>query len=193
LTENDAALSARAAADAVKARHGKSIRLRQLMILPLDLKDNMIIEAVGIIHTPYKTKEECPIQPCYAIDSPGRVEVFEEYERGLKDIEGFSHIYLLYAFDRMGKIELVRATFLDDEPHGIYASRHPCRPNGIGLSVVRLVRRAGNVLMIAGADMLDKTPLLDIKPYIPAFDAVSSASGGWTAGKKWRPKPEGRE
>jgi tRNA-Thr(GGU) m(6)t(6)A37 methyltransferase TsaA len=153
----------------------------------------MIIEAIGIIHTPYKTKEECPIQPLYASGSPGSVEVFEEYGQGLKDIEGFSHIYLIYLFDRSGRIEFVRPTFLDDEPHGIYASRHPCRPNSIGLSIVKLVRREGNVLIIEGTDMLDKTPLLDIKPYIPRFDAISSASEGWTAGKKWRPKPGGRE
>ncbi|MCX5807557.1 MAG: tRNA (N6-threonylcarbamoyladenosine(37)-N6)-methyltransferase TrmO [Proteobacteria bacterium] len=153
----------------------------------------MIIEAIGIIHTPYKTKEECPIQPLYAPDSPGQVEVFGEYEQGLKDIEGFSHVYLIYFFDRSGRIEMVRPTFLDDEPHGIYASRHPCRPNSIGLSIVKLVRREGNVLIIEGADMLDKTPLLDIKPYAPRFDAISTASEGWMAGKKWRPKPEGSE
>lgn len=154
---------------------------------------NMRIQAIGIIHTPYKTKKECPIQPLYSLDSSGRVEVFEEYEPGLKDIEAFSHIYLIYLFDRSGEIDLVRPTFLDDEPHGIYASRHPCRPNGIGLSIVRLVRREANVLIIDGPDMLDKTPLLDIKPYIPRFDAIGSASEGWTAGKEWRPKPEGRE
>jgi tRNA (adenine37-N6)-methyltransferase len=153
----------------------------------------MIVEAIGIIHTSYKTKEECPIQPLYSPESSGRVEVFVEYEQGLKDIETFSHIHLLYLFDRTGEIKLVRPTFLDDEPHGIYASRHPCRPNGIGLSIVKLVRREGNVLIIEGADMLDETPLLDIKPYIPKYDAISSASEGWTADKKWRPKPEGRE
>ncbi|MFA4835990.1 MAG: tRNA (N6-threonylcarbamoyladenosine(37)-N6)-methyltransferase TrmO [Dehalococcoidia bacterium] len=153
----------------------------------------MILEPIGIIHTSYKTKGECPIQPVYASDCSGRVEVFPEYKEGLKDIETFSHIILLYFFDRMGKIDLVRPTFLDDQPHGIYASRHPCRPNGIGLSIVRLVRREENVLIIEGADMLDKTPLLDIKPYIAKYDAIPSASEGWTAGKEWRAKPEGRE
>ncbi len=136
------------------------------------LRDNMIIKAIGIIHTPSKTKKKCPIQPRYSPDFLGRVEVFGEYAQGLKDIETFSYIYLVYLFDRSGKIDLVRPTFLDDEPHGIYASRHPCRPNGIGLSIVKLVRREGNVLIIEGADMLDKTPLLDIKPYIPKYDAI---------------------
>jgi tRNA (adenine37-N6)-methyltransferase len=153
----------------------------------------MKMEPIGVIRTQFKTKEDCPIQPVYAAASHGRVEVFKEYEPGLKDIEGFSHIYLIYQFDRSGKIELVRPTFLDDEPHGIYASRHPARPNGIGLSIVRLVQRDGNILTIEGADMLDETPLLDIKPYIPKFDAIIDASEGWTAGKEWRPKPEGRE
>jgi tRNA (adenine37-N6)-methyltransferase len=153
----------------------------------------MITEPIGIIHTSYEKKEDCPIQPKYSPDSCGRVEVFAEYEEGLKDVETFSHIILLYLLDRMGKIELVRPTFLDDKPHGVFASRHPCRPNGIGLSIVRLVRREGKILIIEGADMLDKTPLLDIKPYIPKYDAIPTASEGWTAGKEWRRKPEGRE
>jgi tRNA (adenine37-N6)-methyltransferase len=153
----------------------------------------MIMEPIGLIHTQFRTKEDCPIQPIFASGSVGRIEVFKEYEQSLKDIEGFSHLFLIYQFDRSGKIELVRPTFLDDEPHGIYASRHPVRPNGIGLSIVRLVKREGNILTIEGADMLDETPLLDIKPYIPKFDAIADASEGWTAGKEWRPKPEGRE
>lgn len=153
----------------------------------------MTLEPIGIIHTPYNAKEECPIQPLYAADSFGRAEVFGKFEAGLKDIETFSHIYLLYLLDRSGGIEMVRTTFLDDELHGIYASRHPCRPNGIGLSTVRLVRREENILIVEGADMLDKTPLLDIKPYIPKYDAIVNASEGWTEGKEWREKPEGRE
>lgn len=153
----------------------------------------MMIEPIGTIHTPYITKEECPIQPSYSSKSLGHVEVFRKYEAGLKDIETFSHLYLLYLFDRSGRIELERPTFLDDSPHGIYASRHPCRPNGIGLSIVRLARREENILVVEGVDMLDQTPLLDIKPYIPKYDAIPYASGGWTTGKGWRPKPTGRE
>jgi tRNA (adenine37-N6)-methyltransferase len=119
--------------------------------------------------------------------------MFPEYGEGLKDIEDFSHLFLIYAFDRAGSVRLVRPTFLDDTPHGIFATRHPCRPNGIGLTVVRLLRRHGNCLYISGIDVLDKTPLLDIKPYIPKFDAFPEASEGWFEGKKERPKPEGRE
>jgi tRNA-Thr(GGU) m(6)t(6)A37 methyltransferase TsaA len=153
----------------------------------------MIIEPIGIIYTPYETKENCPIQPLYASNAIGRVEVYENYEAGLKDIETFSHIYLLYHFDRAGKIELVRATFLDDEPHGIFASRHPSRPSGIGMSIVRLIKREKNILTVKGIDVLNNTPLLDIKPYVPKFDHIETATEGWTANKEYRTKPEGRE
>jgi len=148
---------------------------------------------IGTLHTPYPTKADCPIQPVYAAGKESRVEVFPQYAAGLKDIELFTHLYLIYQFDRSGEIELVRHTFLDDTPHGIYASRHPCRPNGIGLSIVRLIRREGNILVVDGADMLDQTPLLDIKPYLAKFDAFPEASDGWASERPWRPKPQGRE
>jgi tRNA-Thr(GGU) m(6)t(6)A37 methyltransferase TsaA len=153
----------------------------------------MEIHPIGRIHSPHKSKDECPIQPAYSSNAEGKVEVFEEYAGGLKDIGAFSHLHLLYLFDRAGKIELVRPTFLDDKPHGIYASRHPCRPNGIGISIVRLLRQEGNILVVEGLDVLDGTPLLDIKPYIPMFDVISSASNGWVGEKPWRPKPSDRE
>lgn len=148
---------------------------------------------IGVIHSPFPSKEACPIQPVFAAEAEGRVEVFEEYAPGLKDVETFSHLYLLYLFDRSGEIQMVRPTFLDDEPHGIYASRHPCRPNGLGLSIVRMMGREGNTLWVMGVDVLDGTPLLDIKPYIPRFDCFPGASEGWFKDKAWRPKPEGRE
>lgn len=153
----------------------------------------MPFEPIGIIHSPFKAKNETPIQGAFQLDARASVEVFEEYGEGLQDIEGFSHIYLIYSFDRSGEIKLVRPTFLDDEPHGIFASRHPCRPNGIGLTVVRLLKRQGIRLEVAGIDVLDGTPLLDIKPYIPRFDCYPEASEGWTAGKDERSKPDGRE
>jgi tRNA (adenine37-N6)-methyltransferase len=153
----------------------------------------MEINPIGIIHSPFATKESCPIQPLFAYGAIGRVEVFKEFAAGLKDVETFSHVYLLYLLDRAGKIELVRPTFLDDEPHGIYASRHPCRPNGIGMSIVKLIKREDNILAVEGIDVLDRTPLIDIKPYIPRFDSIESASEGWIAGKQWRPKPGGKE
>ncbi len=151
------------------------------------------LEPIGVILSPFRSKDQCPIQPLYAGEAEGRVEVFERYAEGLKDIEGFTHIYLLYFFDRGGEVRLVRPTFLDDQAHGVFASRHPCRPNGIGLSIVSLVKREGNVLVVRGLDVLDGTPLLDIKPYIHRFDAIDGASDGWVRGKAWRAKPEGCE
>jgi tRNA-Thr(GGU) m(6)t(6)A37 methyltransferase TsaA len=153
----------------------------------------MIIEPIGIIYTPYMEKAGCPIQPLYAPDAIGRVEVFEKYEAGLRDIETFSHIYLLYHFDRAGEMKLTRQTFLDDQFHGIFATRHPARPNGIGMSIVTLRERKKNILIVGGIDVLNMTPLLDIKPYIPRFDRIKAASAGWTRNKHWRPKPTGRE
>ncbi len=153
----------------------------------------MEIAPIGKIHSPFKAKQNCPIQPIYANDAEGKIEIFKEYAAGLKDIELFSHIYILYLFDRAGEIQLVRSTFLDDTPHGIFASRHPCRPNSIGMSIVRLANKMDYTLEVRGLDVLDGTPLLDIKPYIPKFDIFESASNGWVAEKTWRPKPTGRE
>jgi tRNA (adenine37-N6)-methyltransferase len=153
----------------------------------------MEIQSIGIIHSPHKAAKDCPIQPVYAGGAGGKVEVYPQFADGLEDIDGFSHIWLLYQFDRAGQVILQRPTFLDDQPHGIFASRHPCRPCGIGLSVVRLVGRQDNILAVEGIDVLDETPLLDIKPYLRQFDSIPDATEGWTAGKQWRPKPEGRE
>ncbi|THB63879.1 MAG: tRNA (N6-threonylcarbamoyladenosine(37)-N6)-methyltransferase TrmO [Desulfovibrio sp.] len=151
------------------------------------------MQPIGVIHSPFATKDECPIQGVYSPESRGRVEVFSEHEAGLQDIETFSHIYLLYLFDRAGKIEYVRKKLLDDAAHGIYASRHPCRPNSIGMSIVELKARQGNILVVDGIDVLDQTPLLDIKPYIPRHDHMNSACEGWIANVEFRPKPPGRE
>jgi len=151
------------------------------------------IEEIGVIRSPYLTKESCPIQGSVKPDGVGTIDIYPQYANGLKDIETFSHIILLYLFDRAGDVQLIRPTFLDDTPHGVFASRHPCRPNSIGLSIVRLDSRSGNTLNVSGIDVLDGTPLIDIKPYIPRFDHVDSASNGWTGDKKIGPKPKGRE
>lgn len=153
----------------------------------------MELKPIGIIRTPWATKEQAPIQGAFASDAEGRVEVLPEFAAGLQDVETFTHLYLLYRFDRAGEIRLVRPTFLDAAAHGLFASRHPCRPNGIGLTVVRLLAREGAVLRVAGIDVLDRTPLLDIKPYLPRFDAFPGAGEGWVAGRDRRPKPPGRE
>jgi tRNA-Thr(GGU) m(6)t(6)A37 methyltransferase TsaA len=151
------------------------------------------IQAIGLIHTDHKTKEEAPIQGAFHPDAVGTVDIFPEFAEGLLDIELFSHLFLFYHFDRAKPGELIRHPFLDDRPHGIFATRHPCRPNGIGITVVRLMERSGNMLTVKGIDVLDGTPLLDIKPYVPGFDCHPEASEGWFAGKGNRKKPSGRE
>ncbi len=148
---------------------------------------------IGVIRTPFKTKDDAPIQGTLGPDARGTAEVFPDFEDGLKDIETFTHLILLYLFDRAGAVKLVRPTFLDDAPHGVFASRHPCRPNGIGLTVVRLLKRSGNTLEIGGIDVLDGTPLLDIKPYIRRFDCFPEAGEGWVSNVAIGPKPPGRE
>jgi tRNA (adenine37-N6)-methyltransferase len=153
----------------------------------------LTIKPIGIIHTPYKTKEDCPIQGQAMPEGKGQIEVFPEYLDGLHTLETFSHLIILYHFDRAGEVEMQRKPFSDDEIHGLFATRHPCRPNKIGFSIVKLEKINGNILEISEIDALDKTPLIDIKPYVPRFDHRLDANNGWLEGKTFRPKPEGRE
>lgn len=139
------------------------------------------IRPIGVIHTGI-TDRDGPIQPLFS-ENEGTVEVFDGYQDGLKDIEGFSHLIILYIFHKAGDMELVRSPFLEKEEHGIFAMRAPNRPNKIGISVVELLGREGNLLRVRGADMLDGTPLIDIKPYVPDFDNVGDARIGWLEGK----------
>ena len=125
------------------------------------------IKQIGVIYSPYKTKEECPIQGTVKPEGKGQIEVYPEYVEALETIETFSHIILFYIFDKAGEIKLCRPTFLDDAPHGVFASRHPCRPNGIGISVVKLEKRKENILEVSGIDILDNTPLIDIMTLPP--------------------------
>jgi len=151
------------------------------------------IKQIGTIYSPYKTKDECPIQGSVKPEGFGRIELFPEYEEALETIESFSHIILFYIFDKAGEIKLSRPTFLDDTPHGVFASRHPCRPNSIGISIVKLEKKNKNILEVCEIDILDNTPLIDIKPYIPRFDHREEANNGWTETKKLREKPQNRE
>ena len=151
------------------------------------------IEQIGTIFSPYKTKAECPIQGSVMPAGKGRIEIFAEYVEGLETIETFSHLILFYIFDRAGEIQLSRSTFLDDTSHGVFASRHPCRPNRIGISIVKLEKRTKNFLEVSEIDILDNTPLIDIKPYIPRFDYRENANNGWIATKELREKPKNRE
>lgn len=137
------------------------------------------MQPVGVIHTPYTTLEKMPIQPKGAQSVPGRIILDPMYQEGLLDLDGFSHIYLLYLFHRSKDYSLNVTPFMDNTEHGVFATRAPRRPNPIGLSIVRLLDVNGNQLEVEGVDMLDGTPLLDIKPYIDAFDRVESALSGW--------------
>lgn len=136
-------------------------------------------EAIGVIRSEHITAEETPIQPVYAMGSTGRVEVLPAFADGLRDLEGFSHIYLIYHMHKASAARLAVQPFLDDAERGVFATRAPCRPNAIGLSIVRLVRRDGNVLHVDGLDVLDGTPLLDIKPYTARFDCIAGTQNGW--------------
>jgi tRNA-Thr(GGU) m(6)t(6)A37 methyltransferase TsaA len=151
------------------------------------------LEPIGTIHTPFAVKDDAPIQGAFHPEHEGTVEVLPQFAEGLADIDGFSHLILLYEFDRAAPVEMRRTTFLSDEAHGLFATRHPARPNPIGLTVVTLLGRDGACLRVGGIDVLDGTPLLDIKPYVPRFDCFPDASEGWIAGRPERPKPPGRE
>jgi tRNA-Thr(GGU) m(6)t(6)A37 methyltransferase TsaA len=139
-----------------------------------------IMKPIGVIHSPFTDKSQPPIQATRS-QATGRVEVFPEFAGGMQDLEEFSHIILLYAFHCSSGYSLQVKPFLDDQLRGLFATRHPCRPNPIGLSVVRLLARRENILDIEGADMLDGTPLLDIKPYVPDFDVRTDVKTGWYA------------
>jgi tRNA-Thr(GGU) m(6)t(6)A37 methyltransferase TsaA len=140
---------------------------------------NVVYKPIGVIHTPFNNLEEMPIQPSSDASRPGTVEIYPEFVEGLKDLEGFSHIYLIYHLHKVNKSRLVVTPFLDKEPHGIFATRAPSRPNPIGLSLVKIVGLEGNLIHVDQVDVLDGTPLLDIKPYVPEFENVDFVQIGW--------------
>jgi tRNA-Thr(GGU) m(6)t(6)A37 methyltransferase TsaA len=138
---------------------------------------------IGVIRSPFKEISGMPIQTQGAEGIPGTVEFDPRFAVGLKDLDGFSHIMLLYHFHLCEGFALEVKPFLDDQPHGVFATRAPKRPNSIGISIVRLIRVEGDILRIEDVDVVDGTPLLDIKPYIPAFDVRRTEKVGWLIGK----------
>ncbi|HKJ28123.1 MAG TPA: tRNA (N6-threonylcarbamoyladenosine(37)-N6)-methyltransferase TrmO [Anaerolineales bacterium] len=140
-------------------------------------------QEIGVIHSPFTTLEGMPIQPAGAAGVEGWVQVFPDYVEGLKDMGGFSHVYLIYYFHKVAKTSLTVKPFLDDVDHGVFATRAPVRPNPIGLSLVGLAGIEGDTLHIRNVDVLDGTPLLDIKPYIPGFAKVEDVRVGWLESK----------
>ncbi len=139
----------------------------------------IVYRPIGIIHSPFKSKEGVPIQSIYGKDVEGSIEIFPEYVEGLKDLDGFSHLILIYHFHLSSGYELVVKPFLDDEMHGVFATRAPRRPNPIGISIVRLKGIEGSTIRICDVDVVDGTPLLDIKPYVPEFDNRTDVKIGW--------------
>lgn len=137
------------------------------------------VQPIGVVHTPFTSLEGMPIQPAGAEGVKGTIEVFEEYRPGLKDLEGFSHIILIYYFHCSTGFALHVVPFLDSQPRGLFATRAPKRPNPIGLSVVQLDTIENGIVYIRNVDILDDTPLLDIKPYVPEFDAPAEVRTGW--------------
>ena len=143
------------------------------------MEREITFRVIGIVHSPFEEPLGVPIQPSAAEGIRGTVEVFEEFAEGLKGIEGFSHIYLVYYFHLAREGSLLVKPYMDDEIRGVFATRAPSRPNRIGVSVVRLIGVENNVLYVEDLDIVDGTPLLDIKPYVPEFDVREGCRKGW--------------
>jgi tRNA (adenine37-N6)-methyltransferase len=145
--------------------------------------DEITYKPIGVVHSPFKETKGTPIQATAALGIKGTIEVNANYAEGLKDLEGFSHLILLYHFNLVKSYALIVKPFLDDKLHGVFATRSPSRPNSIGISTVRLTRVEKNTLHVEDLDIVDGTPLLDIKPYVPKFDYRRTRKIGWFEGK----------
>ena len=161
--------------------------------------NNYSFKPIGIIHSPFLQPAGTPIQSRMAKNVEGSVEIFSAFTAGLCDLDGFDRIWLLYAFGQAATAPLLVRPFLDQREHGVFATRSPCRPNAIGMSCTRLLAVEGNRLRVGELDIVDGTPLLDIKPYVPAFDSFQGGRVGWLEGKgielkvadeRFQPSPE---
>jgi tRNA-Thr(GGU) m(6)t(6)A37 methyltransferase TsaA len=139
----------------------------------------IIYNPIGLIHTPFKEIEGMPIQPIAAAGTKGKIEIFKAFEEGLQDLVGFSHIILIYHFHLSEGYSLKITPFLDNVPRGLFSTRAPKRPNPIGISVVKLNSIKNNVVLVENVDILDGTPILDIKPFVSEFDNVKNERIGW--------------
>jgi len=148
----------------------------------MEERDRLELKPIGIIHSPYLDRGRAPHQG-RGREEICHVEVFKEFEKGLNDIEGFSHIILICWFHKSAGYHLLVTTPWDTKPHGLFTTRSPHRPCPLGLSVVELVAREGNILKVKGLDAINGTPLLDIKPYIPSIDEKTNIKSGWFEGK----------
>lgn len=145
--------------------------------------ETIVYTPIGVIRSPFQEKPGIPRQSAGAQNITGRIEIFEPYAEGLQDVEGFSHLVVLFHLHLIESAPLLANPPWDDKPHGVFATRSPYRPNQIGLSVVRLERREGAILHIRGVDMADGSPVLDIKPYIPELNPAGEIKLGWFEGK----------
>ena len=145
--------------------------------------ENIIYQPIGLIHSPFNTPENMPIQNIGANGVTGIIELYPDFAAGLKDIEGFSHLILLYHLHQVDHFSLHVIPFMDTIEHGIFSTRSPIRPNPIGMTVVKLVEVKGCMITIEGVDILNETPLLDIKPYVPQVDTIHDVRIGWFADK----------
>jgi len=148
----------------------------------MEERRSLELKPIGVIHSPYKNRGETPYQG-YKSQEISQIEVFREFEEGLKDIEGFSHIIVIYWFHKSQGYHLLVKTPWDESLHGLFTTRSPHRPCPLGLTVVELVAREKNILRVKGLDAIDGTPLLDIKPYIPSIDERAVVKPGWLEGK----------
>jgi tRNA-Thr(GGU) m(6)t(6)A37 methyltransferase TsaA len=139
----------------------------------------MVIEQIGVIHSPFHCASGTPVQPRYAGGNEGTVEVFEAFGEGLRDLEGFERIWLLFWCHRAAEAQLTVVPYRDERSHGLFATRAPARPNPIGMSAVRLHSVKGRFLQVSEIDILDGTPLLDIKPYVAEYDSYPAVASGW--------------
>jgi tRNA-Thr(GGU) m(6)t(6)A37 methyltransferase TsaA len=152
------------------------------MCFVLSWTSDIVYRPIGVVHSPFKVPRDVPIQSAAAEGVTGTVEVSTEYVEGLKDVEGFSYLILIYHCHLAQEYSLLVRPFLDKQLHGVFATRAPSRPNSIGLSVVRLARIDNNLLHIQDVDIIDGTPLLDIKPFVPKFDQRKAEKIGWLTG-----------
>jgi tRNA-Thr(GGU) m(6)t(6)A37 methyltransferase TsaA len=145
--------------------------------------NNIKFRAIGVIYTPWQSRKNIPVQPIGGIGVKGKIVMESEFIPYLKDVDGFSHLILLYFMHLVNMHNAQVIPFLDNVPRGLFSTRAPNRPNPIGLSIVRLIKIEKNILHIQDLDMVDGTPLLDIKPYIPAVDSVQTENIGWLRNK----------
>ena len=167
----------------ISSKHGQlsKVRLYSLRRLKILQMRDLVIEykPIGVIHSPFKSAQGVPIQPKAAKEVEGVIEIFPDYVEGLRDLDGFSHIILIYHFHLVRGYRLLVKPYMDDSVRGVFATRAPARPNPIGISVVKLLKIDRNLIYVKGLDVVDGTPLLDIKPYVPDFDIFEVERIGW--------------